>query len=183
MGPPQLFIAIEVPKALHNTIKDVEKLMSEHLGNDLQVTSPENLHITLRFLGKLGAIQTEKIITALDKFESHGSFDIHLQGIGGFPSNSSPRILWSGVQSQNLMKLKTEIDTSIFQDGFPPEPQFIPHLTLTKIKKEKYKDASNFIKNNLNLKIGSFTTDKITLKQSILSSTGARYQTIKDVKL
>src|SRR5258708_7096553 len=74
----------------------VEKLKVRTQG--LRWTAPDNLHLTLAFLGDVETVKlaslTADVKTAVSE---QGPFDLTWGGLGCFPTPSRPRIVWLGV--------------------------------------------------------------------------------------
>src|SRR5207245_2965808 len=68
------------------------------LSRNVAWTVPENLHITLKFLGPIELTQRALVATALARLAGGvPAFDITLRGLGAFPSLTRPRVIWGGV--------------------------------------------------------------------------------------
>ncbi len=178
------FIAVGLPGGLAEKAWMLGKELADKAGRGVKPVRPENMHLTLRFLGEVGAGRLEQIGGALERLHGHGRFEIILKGVGGFPSRDRPRVVWVGVQSPGLAELKRQVDSAIFQLGFPPEPDFIGHLTLARARTaEGQRTAKAFVKEHRTSEIGSFTAGRLLLKQSILTPAGPEYKSIRSVEL
>jgi len=141
---------------------------------------PDNLHLTLRFLGDTEESQIETIIKQLDSMiPQYNVSDLEINGLGIFGSPTYPRILWAGIKMpENIFNMVKNIENIVCEVGFEREKRaYSPHLTLCRIKnlKEtaelfhfigKYKDS--FLKNQ--------EVKEINLYESILQRTGSVYQ-------
>jgi len=103
--------------------------------------SPENLHVTLKFLGGTDPGQIAQILgqarTALKEFHP---FEVSIEGLGGFPNLDSPQILWAGVNvaSENIIRIAKSLDGALVPLGFRSENRpFHPHVTLARVKEGK----------------------------------------------
>ncbi|MBR9681215.1 MAG: RNA 2',3'-cyclic phosphodiesterase [Candidatus Altiarchaeota archaeon] len=184
MDSVRCFIALEVPEELCKKVAELGWTLSKKITTGIKPVSQKNIHITLRFLGEMGAGKLSQVGTALDALRDSGSFEIKLRGLGGFPNHHQPRVVWVGVEAPLLLNLKKQVDSAIFQLGFSPESRFAGHLTVARVRTpEGQKLARDFIKEGVGLEIGSFTAKEVVLKQSILSSAGPEYRVIRGVKL
>src|SRR5579863_7363119 len=59
----------------------------------------EGLHVTLKFIGETPAEKIEPIKAALAAIPGRAPFSIHFGGLGFFPSERRPRVLWAGVHA------------------------------------------------------------------------------------
>lgn len=172
MSDIRLFVAIDLPE----TIKaQVETL---HGGVQGVRWSPrEQMHLTLRFIGEVEASRLEAIKDALHsvRFEP---FSMALKGVGQFPAQGFPRVLWAGVEAGGALKrLARDVERAVQGIGIAPDRKpFSPHLTLTRFK---YPPAAGelkrFYERNKRFATPEFTVDAFKLFSSVLSSQGAKY--------
>jgi 2'-5' RNA ligase len=110
---------------------------------DYRWVSREQIHITLRFLGEAEPSLVQKMDTALSQIGGVGEFGVRLSGSGGFPSVSSPRVLWLGVTdgADDLARLASRVERAARNADFAPDPKsggagknFKAHLTLARSK-------------------------------------------------
>ncbi len=145
---------------------------------------PENMHITLKFLGETPDSQIPVINRTLREVAGrHASFSFTLEKTGIFGSRYNPRVIWIGMQDAGEMKnLGEDILNSLHDAGFYRDRQnFVPHLTIGRIKHlenkklfqktiDKYKDTF----------LQQVTVDRFFLYQSILKRTGPVYIPLKE---
>ncbi len=166
----RIFIAVDVPKRIRNTIYSASKDLK---GVRAKFVEPKNYHFTLKFLGEQPPHVVEKIREALReiKFEP---FELEVYGVGNFRD----RVVWLGAKkgSDKLIALQKKIDDALRRLKFPPEVEFIPHLTIARIKNiESRSDYKHFFERYSKTSFGTFIVDKFKLKQSILRPTGPEY--------
>src|SRR5918995_1389034 len=140
-------------------------------------TRPENIHLTLKFLGDIRAEALDGIRDALgEACAQHASFDAVLAELGAFPSARRARILWIGVGagSDRLRSLSADVDDALAPLGFEREKRpYVPHLTLGRVRGGPL---------NLDLPSGGggtrFRVGRIELMESRLAAKGATYRTV-----
>jgi len=147
-----------------------------------------NMHLTLKFLGDIGANQIESINSVLQNVaESHSSFDIGFSGIGVFPNLRRPRVLWIGITagSEPATQLAEDISNSLQPLGFPREKRgFTPHLTLARIRyRINLEDVSGKFKQYDNLDIPTLKVDHFAFIRSQLHPRGSIYTPLKKFAL
>lgn len=133
----RLFIALELPHTVKNALADYVAPLQQ-LSRGVRWVKPENVHLTLKFLGdtpntKLTAIQ-ETLATVCSDFPQ---LAIEIAGAGVFPNARRPQVLWVGLNdaSGQLRKLAQEIDARLHQLGFPRETRpFSPHVTVGRVR-------------------------------------------------
>jgi len=177
----RLFIAIKIiPDQSFNTI--YQDLVSRLYYENLRFVDPDKLHLTLRFLGDTD----EKKIPDIDRLmkksaEANKVFTLNIKNTGVFGSSYNPRVIWFGIDNNEyLTHLHKRIETDLTKVGFFPDRQnFVPHLTLSRIK--QLKDLKLFQKI-----IGEFREKEImkqdviefSLIESILMKEGPIYNTL-----
>ena len=118
----RLFAAIQFSPEVHEALLRAQNAL--RLQGNGRFTPPENLHLTLAFLG---SVQTpERAIHALQQVCAH-PFPVTVQGIGFFGD-----LCWAGAQlSPELQALQVQVVQALTENGFSLEPRdFTPHLTL-----------------------------------------------------
>ena len=97
--------------------------------------SPEDYHLTLRFIGDVDHERFEAVREGLAGVFAP-SFHLDLRGVGLFPLRGDPEILWAGVPRNGaLLSLRHKVESLLGKKGVPPDTRkFFPHVTLAKIK-------------------------------------------------
>ena len=144
----------------------------------------DTIHITLRFIGEVDAIQAEDIDAALSDVRQP-AFRLALCGVGCFASGRKVRAVWAGVaQSDGLAHLRDKVESAIVRAGFEPERRkFKPHVTLARFRNTASARVGPYLETHNAFAAGPFPVDRFDLLRSYLSHTGARYQTIADYPL
>jgi len=185
------FIALELREKA--TIENITSFTSRLKKNQpsLKLVKPENLHMTVKFLGNITESLTSKIYEILkteineDIFQGK-EYKYYLKGVGQFNRFS---VLWvklvgdvsflqtikDSVEDLLYMKLKVERDR---------RTQFKPHLTIGRLRKERinYKTFDIFkklINENKSVEFGSYTINQIKLKKSELTPQGPIYSDLE----
>jgi 2'-5' RNA ligase len=125
----RLFVALDLPWDLRERLA----LLAGGLPGARWVV-PENLHLTLRFIGEVNGPQAEEIDHALAGLRARG-FPLRLAGLGVYHKNDRPVTLWIGAErSAPLAHLQTKIETALQRAGLEPERRrFTPHVTLARL--------------------------------------------------
>jgi len=135
------FIAIELPDEARDRLIELQSQLKDVVPpNIVRWTGPQNLHLTLHFLGDVAAIDLEKITVALKGVTAAcPSLSLELAGLGSFPNIWRPRVVWVGVagELESLVKLHQDLGEHLKQAiGFRPESRpYAPHLTIGRVKK------------------------------------------------
>lgn len=183
---PRIFIAIEASEEARESLSRVQSEL-EQTGADLKLVKPENIHLTLRFLGDVPEAEIGKIADVLEKVTTIDPFQIQINGLGVFPKPSFIRVIWAGVTvgSEKTTYLREKLDEKLQEIGYSPEDKdFTPHFTIARVKSGKAKDKLNSIiteKSDKNW--GTADVWEIKLKKSELTPEGPIYTTLEKAKL
>jgi 2'-5' RNA ligase len=132
------FVAIGIPAAIQQRIAAIYAPLTA-LPDQISWVKPQNLHLTLRFLGEVDFEQLEGIKAALRyTAQSCQPFPVDFTEIGVFPNTRRPRVIWLGLEDSagRLVKLQQELERSLELCGFAPEErEFRPHLTLGRVRR------------------------------------------------
>ncbi len=156
-------------------------------GARLRVVPPENLHITLKFLGNTEEGMVQHVVDALEQStEGVSAFTVSLTGTGAFPNQKSPRVVWVGVRDGDpLVTVARRLEERLQGLGFPREKRrFSPHLTVARVKGRQGKeDLSRVMSEYRDTEFGSQDVEAVVLKKSELRPTGAVYSEVALVRL
>jgi 2'-5' RNA ligase len=137
---------------------------------------PEQMHLTLRFLGDTAVSQLPDLQNQLSQLTSqHSFFRLHLNGMGAFPNRRRPRVVWAGLDGDltKLEKMQTELEDRIAALGWSREKRpFSPHVTLGRVKDARQVQALNW---DVDLAKMEFGVTAVRLVQSELRPSGAVY--------
>lgn len=183
------FLAIDLPSTLQSAIGQNIRTVKRELPT-LSWSKPENLHINLKFFGETTESQVAQIRQAVEPAISHVSpFALEINGLGVFPDNRSPRVLWIGLGGalDSLNTLAECIGNAVVPLGFPQEDRpFRPHLTVARVKRD-HREVGRMLGT-----LGAFTdpfacgplpVERVALFKSDLRPTGPIYTKLWDVSL
>ncbi len=140
-GGPQVrtFLAVELPAAQKTRLADLPRDFADHT-SILKWVAPSLLHITVRFLGGLPEARLALVQDAATQSSSAVQpFSLRLSGLGAFPNDRTPRVLWVGLRDDpglaSLRQLFERLEHELTTRGFAPEERaFSPHLTLARVR-------------------------------------------------
>ncbi len=150
---------------------------------DVKWVRPENLHITLKFLGDINEESIDTIAQKLSELSAnHWAFQVELKTIGAFPNLKRPNALWIGITKTTALEaLHRGIEEGMSTAGFKKEDRpFTPHLTIARVKGMRdYHGLYEKLKALSDKDFGVCDTAEIVLMKSDLMPGGAKYMRLK----
>jgi len=181
----RLFVALDIPEAVRTSI---ESLIGElkSLDDSWKWVRAANLHVTLNFLGEVAPNSLAKIVEALRTAPTPGPVALKFHGLGFFPNERRPRVLWAGMDApQSLMGLAAAVEGNLASAGFAREErEFTPHLTLARSKNaEASPQLREAITTLSTRQFGTMEASTFHLVESRIKSTGPEYTTLESFPL
>jgi 2'-5' RNA ligase len=182
----RVFIAVDIDDPL--LLSKLERLKDTIVASGVPMKPVEtsNIHMTIRFIGEISKSKVEEIIEHVLRPIKEKSFKIVIKGLGAFPSINRPRVIWVGVDqgAEKLVEIRNRIESSLIKLGFSREkPEFIPHITLARIKGARNLPMLVRILNEYrDVEIGEMIVNSIRLKKSTLTRSGPIYETLWEVR-
>jgi len=178
------FIAADVPPT--PSLKDFAAELRKADG-PLKVVSPDQLHLTLKFLGDTEEGLVPEIVTAMREAASGvRPFEICVRGTGAFPSLGRMNVIWVGVEgAEPLASIAAALEASVEPLGFPRENRtWKAHVTLARVKGSRdLEGARKILRARATEEFGTHRVDAIHLKRSVLTPQGAQYSVVESVRL
>ncbi|MDJ0272510.1 MAG: RNA 2',3'-cyclic phosphodiesterase [Candidatus Caldarchaeum sp.] len=171
------FYAVDIRD--EETVKNLLAIQNELLraaGEGLKPVEPENLHITLLFLGELNEEEVSEAQKALSSIEAK-PFEIGMNGVGYFPGGGRVNVIWVGVRNgaDNLADVHSQLRKRLPRIRVE-EQRFIPHLTICRVKYLRNRGPLlEVINRNRDTFFGKQLVTRIVLKKSVLTSSGPVY--------
>ena len=185
--PIRCFIAVEIPDTIKNKLVHIQGTLRKQIQKASWV-KPNNVHLTLKFLGDVDPDNLESIAEAIERVTSlHRSFVLHIGGLGAFPNLARPRVIWVGVRvgGEHVSSLAQDINMALSECGFPLDAKkFGPHLTIARLKARlDLRPYTNQYRQYDRINGAEMSVNSISLIQSQLHSTGAIYSTLQSYSL
>ncbi|MDQ3795219.1 MAG: RNA 2',3'-cyclic phosphodiesterase [Actinomycetota bacterium] len=179
--PMRTFVAVfpplEVRRALIGAARELPVV------GEVRWIRPENVHLTLRFLGDVSKDELGRVAEALEPVcLRHGPFKAEPSSFGAFPSARRARILWAGIGegSDRLRALVKDVEASLEPLGFGREDRaYTPHLTLARARGRPVVVQDTETPST----VPSFAVRHTELVQSVLGGAGATYSTLATYRL
>jgi RNA 2',3'-cyclic 3'-phosphodiesterase len=172
---PRLFIAL----SLSDEAKDRLGAIKVPDVPGVRVLGRQELHLTLHFLGEVAPPSDEAIRRALQEVQA-SAFAITIKGVGRFPPEGQPHVLWAGVENgPSLLGLHQSIGATLTKAiGFQPETRpYSPHVTLARLKTPAPVGAvEEFLEQNTALHVPSILVERFTLYSSVVVNDLPQYR-------
>ena len=159
-------------------IKEIQKIQKKLEPNFIgRLTSSENLHLTLKFLGEIEEDAINDVKKRLPSI-THPPFELTLKDVGVF-SQKFIKIIWVKVSDVPLQPL---VDNCL-KDIFELENRFMGHITIARVRSLADKKSFLQLINATTVNEVSFIVNDFYLKESILTPDGPIYKDIVRYKL
>jgi 2'-5' RNA ligase len=173
------FIAIDLPDETRKALSAVQEQLRRSRA-EVRWVRPTGIHLTLKFLGNIHPAQVDDIgAAAAQVIRDESPITLWAAGLGGFPNNRKPRVIWVGLRGEvdRLAHIQAGLEKALEPLGFAREGRpFHPHLTLGRVKDRHRLQPLIEAMSTLELpEFNSFDADEIILYKSDLRPTGAIY--------
>ncbi len=178
------FIAIDIEptEMIERFLNELKKAKAR-----MKLVEPQNLHITLKFLGDTDENDVDSIENFMkDSVSGLKPFNITLRGTGVFPNPRRINVIWIGMKDDgSTERIFQKLDKHLEKLGYRRESRkFSPHLTVARVKSvQDRENLISIINGYANEKFGDTLVKSIRLKKSVLTRGGPIYSTVREVKL
>ena len=174
------FISIDVPitdeiSSLLDSLRDIKGIRVPPVGQ---------IHLTLKFLGDTDDKKVTKLCVSLrEALFDIPPFDLKVEGVGAFPNEKNPRVLWMGVKGPDeLIHIADVIDETVRSMNLKcDDKKFSPHITVGRI--DGRPDLKGFFKENEGKGFCSFRCSSVKVMKSELTPKGAIHSVIDSIEL
>jgi 2'-5' RNA ligase len=192
MQPIRTFIAIELNAALQRALAETQaRLQRDSSARAIRWVVPENIHITLKFLGDVEATRLPALERALARVcRDFAPFTLTIGGAGAFPNTRKPNVIWVGARGQVdiAARLAEQIDAACATLGFAREERaFTPHLTLGRVKRDASPSERQRIGTLIETaqigELGELRVEQVAVMKSDLTPQGSVYTRLAECAL
>jgi RNA 2',3'-cyclic 3'-phosphodiesterase len=186
-GMLRTFVAVEMPGPVRQALEELQSALKQ-LKIRASWVRPENIHLTLKFLGNIPAGHVPSVGDVLRVVaQAHGRFSLAAAGVGVFPGIRRPRVIWVGLTGRPdaLRRLQQDLDGRLALLGFPrDEKPFRGHLTVGRFRPEGLPGpVADAVKRYAAATFGTVAVEEIVLLQSDLRPEGPLYTPLAREKL
>lgn len=181
------FVAVLIDDGLKAKIAEVQDQVKK-LAPDVKWVTPENFHITLKFLGNVPEDVLPQVIAAVEEAAlGFSPFDLAISGVGAFPNPARARVVWvgSGDGREKMSELASSVDKRLTELGFAADDKpFKAHITIGRVKTSRFLRplAEGIGKVNAE-NLGTQTVSSVAIMQSDLGREGPTYTPIQVIGL
>ena len=174
------FVSIDVPVS-----EEMREILSElECRKNVRVANPKQIHLTLKFLGDNDEKKVERLCQSLrTALDGQKAFDVVVMGMGGFPNECRPRIIWLGVKDPGRLK-----EIAGIVDGCVKgleldcdDKRFSPHITVGRVNGSA--DIRDLVRDCKGKVLCTFRCDHVDVMESILYPKGAVHSVIESFPL
>lgn len=176
---PRLFTAIDIPESIRRKIAWL-KLPD---AGEARLTSPDDLHITLHFIGEVSDEICNEIQLRLRSVIA-ASFVQELSGVGIFANAGRPEILWAGVERPpELVALREAVGHVLKSLQIQlDEREFNPHITVARMKRPSPASTTEFMEANSSFHT-RFTATSLSLYRVAPHGQEPHYRVVEEYSL
>ncbi len=167
----RIFVAIPLPQAVRARLG----MMCAGLP-EIRWVPPDNMHLTLRFIGEVDGVACDDVAMALATIRAP-RFRLELAGVGHFGGGNRVRALWAGVAREPaLLYLRDKVESAVVRAGVAPDGQkFTPHVTLGRGKGAPVRRLEHFLAEHSLFRSAPFEVERFVLFSSFRAHTHAIY--------
>ena len=171
----RLFTCIWIPNYIKEKIQELQKNMIK-LPIEAKFVKPDNLHITLSFIGNVNKNKLKLINKELDNITKNvKKFNVRLEGLKIIPNENHIRLI--GIEAIDTIEFANLIKS--IGNKLNGKYHEKTKLTLCRVKNIINKGGlGDFIEKKRNIKIGEFQVKSVALVKSTLTRNGPIYETI-----
>jgi 2'-5' RNA ligase len=182
------FIAVDIGKSIRDRAVALQEKLAR-TGTDVKWVEPENLHVTLLFLGEVVDRDVPAVCRAVaDCCQEHPAFTLSVELAGCFPNPRRPRILWVGIGegTQELVALHDALEVPLLELGCyrREDRQYTPHITLGRVRSDRPTDSlATELARQAGWKCGTVEVTEVRVMSSQLGSEGPHYTVLSRAPL
>jgi len=174
-------VAVELVKRVKDELAGVQRALGE-FDRDVRWARPEQIHLTLKFLGEVAEERCAEICDAAGAAAADSRpFEIRLANSGCFPPHGRVRIVHVGMAEPSgaLQQCRDRCEQVFSELGFAPERRpFSPHLTVGRVREDRTDGRLRQAVEALRPESVGQSVEAIYVVQSVLARSGAQYTNV-----
>ena len=188
MARVRTFIGIDPGKPIRDRLVALQETLGR-TATDVKWVEPENLHVTLLFLGEVDMLEVPAVCQAVaESVAKQPAFTMSVEKVGCFPNARRPRILWAGVGEgiQEVVAVHDAVEVPLLELGCyrREERRYSPHITLGRVRNDGRCDKlAGVLARQAGWTGGTVQVNEIHVMSSELSSQGPLYTVLSRARL
>jgi 2'-5' RNA ligase len=187
MARLRTFIGVALDKAIRARTVALQESLAR-TGTEVKWVEPENLHVTLLFLGEVDEREVPRVCRMVaDSVGPQPPFLMSVETAGCFPNPRRPRVLWVGVGegTQPLCAIHDALEIPLQELGYRREERrYTPHITLGRVKSDRPTDSlTAALAKHAGWKGGEMTVREVHVLSSELTPQGPHYTVLSRAPL
>jgi 2'-5' RNA ligase len=182
------FIGVALNDATRHKLVRLQQQFSQS-GSKVKWVEPENLHVTMLFLGEVDAREVLDVCKAVGRVTIKlPAFSMSVAGVGGFPNLRRPRTLWIGIDegAQELIRLHDDMEGELLKLGCyrREDRQYTPHVTLGRVRGDDLTpELRDALAQHADWRAGTMNVNDVHVLSSELTAEGPVYTVLSREKL
>ena len=181
------FLAISLPPDVRGALALLQQELAQSQA-DVKWVEPDNLHVTLKFLGEITEEQRQAIEAMLRNIaEKEEPLTLSVKELGAFPSAAAPRVVWVGLDEgrERVIRMAEAIE----REGaalalLKEERPFASHVTLGRVRSPRHRhELTQRLQHAQWVPPAPWRVKAVTLYQSTLNASGPTYTPLTEVPL
>ena len=175
------FVAVKMNSAVRDCAAELIDQLRE-APVDVKWVEPENMHLTLKFLGEVDSREVHEVCRAVEQAaDGVAPFELEVRGAGAFPNVRRPRTLWlgAGQGGQELAVLAERVESELHRLGYRREARrFHAHLTVGRVRRggPGIAQLGQLLQEYADFEIGRTPVSEVVVFSSTLDRTGPTYE-------
>jgi 2'-5' RNA ligase len=177
------FVAVELDDPVRKTAERfIEKL--HRTGAEVSWVAPQNLHLTLKFLGEILANDVPRVCEAVRAaVAGRAPFEVEICGAGAFPNLARPTTLWlgGGVGEKEMAELAEQVEAALEPLGYRREDRsFRVHLTIGRVRRMTagLNELKRILEQQARFSAGVLPVKEVVVFASLLEPGGPVYEAL-----
>jgi len=174
------FVAVETSSSVRAAAGELIGALRS-AGADVKWVRPENMHLTLQFLGDVPTEETAAVCKAVaGAVEGLEPFELEIRGAGAFPHPGRPQTIWLGAGEglDAAVALHDRVEDALARLGFKKERRrYTPHLTIGRVRRAgpAIADLGRLLREQADYQAGRFPVREVIVFSSQLEPGGPIY--------
>jgi RNA 2',3'-cyclic 3'-phosphodiesterase len=167
---PRLFTGVEIPADIGQSLA----MLRGGLPGARWIT-PENYHLTLRFIGDVDDVIAHEVASLLGRIK-RDAFELYFEGLTSFGGRKPRAVVATVSPKQALLDAQAEQERLMQRIGLEPEGRkYTPHVTLARLRDSSSRDVAEFLAARGYFRTAAFPVSRFVLFSSRNSVGGGPY--------